>query len=200
MAAIIDRDGCLYPIGIVTATLSVTKRGRRRLYQFVKLRYSGNMATATDEVIDVIRRPDLHPKEQLIAAERMIRDRLIAPLTSEDAATVLGVTRPTVHAWVKAGLLRRSGPTGHRLALDTAVVYKVAAILETHRLHSISLADKAEALRSLLDEITIGADPSLERALGEAERGEFIPYKDDHLPNGRRKVGRAAEHKAEIAR
>ena len=146
------------------------------------------MAVAVEEMLDVVQHREQHPDSEYDAIVRLLGDRLNQPLTSDEAAEVLQVSRPTIHTWVKAGLLQKARVAMEgkrsRLWLDTLTVYRVASLLSRIQLVD-DLRERAIQLQQLVDQMYYVAHPgeedALRRAIGQAERGEFVEEPDEHV-------------------
>jgi hypothetical protein len=104
----------------------------------------------------------------------VVSHRLAAapPMRASVAATLLGLSEPTIRAWARRGVLRvRSRKP--RLLLDPASVLEIRRLVEDlrHAGQSGSLLD--EVFNHLADEQLL-AEPSLAESLGQMHRGEYV--------------------------
>ena len=148
------------------------------------------MATELGQcLIDVYEHPDAHSPNERRKLRSLIEDRLDQPLTTDEAARVLGVTRHTIHHWLRAGLLPESASsTRAKRLLDTAGVYEARRVLSEAKLEGTP-ADRVDQLRGLAEELFLATHPNeaeaLEEAIGQAERGELEPVEDDLIDAAR---------------
>ena len=146
-------------------------------------------------LLDVFEHPDTHSSDERRELQMLIEDRLDQPLTTDEAARILGITRPTVHQWLRARLLGEAeGSSRTKRLLDTAGVYEARRLLSSRRLGGTP-AERAEQFRALVEELywaTHARDAAtLEEALDAAERGNLEPVEDELIQTARlRRAGR----------
>ena len=88
------------------------------------------------------------------------------------AATLLGLSEPTIRAWARRGVLRvRSRKP--RLLLDPASVLEIRRLVEDLRRAGQSGSLLDEVFNHLADEQLL-AEPSLAESLGQMHRGEYV--------------------------
>lgn len=108
-------------------------------------------------------------------------ERLIArPLHAEEVADILGVTKPTVMSWLRAGLLVEApGSKPTRRLFDTVAVIAARNVLRDTKLQG-TLEDRASKLAELPETLYWSTHPTersiLDEAIAAADRSETAPY------------------------
>lgn len=146
-------------------------------------------------LLDVLEHPETHSSDELQELRVLIEDRLQQPLTTDEAARILGVTRPTVHQWLRAHLLAEAeGSSRTKRLLDTAAVYEARRLLASRRLAGTP-AEQVDQLRELVEELYWETHPreaaTLKEAIDAVDRGDTEPVEDDVIEAAReRRSGR----------
>jgi hypothetical protein len=148
---------------------------------------------------------DLVELERLAAAEDdddrrrrllKLRDRLAARgdgAKISDAASVLGLSVPTVRSWVAAGVLDAvPGRQPARVTYDSLALAKRA--LDELRLHQDDRPLLIAVMRRLRDRAVLD-DPLLDQALDDVAAGRLTPVRaedlDELIPGSRRRPSRS---------
>ncbi len=140
-------------------------------------------------LLDVFEHPETHSPDERQELRLLIEDRLHQPLTTDEAARVLGVTRPTVHQWLRAHLLAEDeGSSRTKRLLDTASVYEARRLLSSRRLAGTP-AERASQLQDVVEELYAATHPrdaaALEQALDASDRGELEAVEDELIQAAR---------------
>ena len=140
-------------------------------------------------LLDVFEHPETHSPDERQELRVLIEDRLHQPLTTDEAARILGVTRPTVHQWLRARLLAEAeGSTRTKRLLDTAGVYEARRLLSSRRLAGTP-AERVSQLQDLVEELYAATHPrdaaTLEQALDAADQGELESVEDELIQAAR---------------
>lgn len=160
------------------------------------MRYVGRMLS--QQIVDVIRHPTAHNSRERTFVANLVEQLIGRPLSTEDAADVLGVSKPTVLKWLRFGLLREAAEsTPKQRQLDAAVVYGAKRLLaETKAKGTVSQrADMLAAhLGDLAEMLAWNARPearaSLDRALRQLAAGDTVPVTNEELKRGRELLAR----------
>ncbi|MDE3076068.1 MAG: helix-turn-helix domain-containing protein [Chloroflexota bacterium] len=146
-------------------------------------------------LLDVFEHPETHSPDERQELRVLIEDRLDQPLTTDEAARVLGVSRPTVHQWLRARLLGEAeGSSRTKRLLDTASVYEARRLLSSRRLAGTPV-EQVNQLHDLVEELYAATHPrdaaALEQALDAADHGDVEPVEDELIEAARlRRSGR----------
>jgi DNA-binding transcriptional MerR regulator len=114
---------------------------------------------------------------------------LARPFSAAEAATKLGVSKPTAIKWLRAGLVRRAEATS-----DTENLFDAASVLATREIlkklkMTGTVAERARILAELPERLYWTANPTeLERlttSLREATAGKLVDVTDSELERGR---------------
>jgi excisionase family DNA binding protein len=126
----------------------------------------------------------------------ILAERLRTPLTTQEAARILNVSRPTLLKWIAAGLLPEAADSrSTKRLLDTESVFRVRQVLDRVRV-SYPRREGGEWFRRLVEELFWAAHPdersSLMRSLAQADAGETAPFEDEAVEAVRRRREEAA--------
>ncbi|HEV3231422.1 MAG TPA: helix-turn-helix domain-containing protein [Candidatus Dormibacteraeota bacterium] len=132
---------------------------------------------------DAVLHPESHSDTEKELTKEVALYRLREPLRQAEAASILGVSSPTVASWARAGVLPAApGSRPRRLLLDTAAVFAANKVLKAARLRG-SPAQRVLRLRALQEEIYWATHPdelhALRDSMDEASREEFAEVDDD---------------------
>ena len=160
--------------------------------------------SASQVLEDVLIHPHRHSEPEREFTLEVALYQLRRPLTTDEAASVLGVSKPTVLSWVKAGLLPAVGESRpRRVLLDPAAVFAAKRVLKGARLRG-SPAQRVLRLAELAEAIFWATHPedltALERSLEEADAGRFVEVEDDLIDRARARLARTTREKPQQAR
>lgn len=146
--------------------------------------------------LDVFEHPETHSPDERQELRLLIEDRLDQPLTTDEAARILGVTRPTVHQWLRARLLPEAErSTRTKRLLDTAGVYEARRLLSSRRLAGTPL-ERISQLQDLVEELYAVTHPrdatALEQTLDVADQMELERVEDELIQEARRRRSESA--------
>jgi hypothetical protein len=155
---------------------------------------------AVSEVLeDVLIHPDLHSEPERALTLEVALYQLRRPLGADDAAGVLGVSKPTVLSWVKAGLLPAANDSRpRRVLLDPAAVFAAKRVLQGARLKGAP-AQRVLRLRELTEAIYWATHPTelseLEQSFKNEDAGKFVDIDDEVIERARQRLMRSTRQK-----
>ena len=149
---------------------------------------------AVDVLADVLAHPEQHTEDERALALEVARYQLRRPMSAEDAAGVLGVSKPTILSWIKAGLLPQAdGTRPKRIWLEPAAVFAAKSVLEDARLRGTP-AQRVLRLQELSEAVYWATHPQeadeLARSIREADEGKFVEVADDAVERARARLAR----------
>ena len=113
---------------------------------------------------------------------------LARPFSAAEAATKLGVSKPTAIKWLRAGLLRHAEDTHGENLFDAASVLATREILQKLKMTG-TVAERAQVIAELPERLYWGANPRelnrLMTSLREASSGKLVDVSDSELERGR---------------
>lgn len=149
---------------------------------------------ASQVLEDVLIHPDRHSEPEREFTLEVALYQLRRPLTTDEAATVLGISKPTVLSWVKAGLLPAAEDSKpRRVLLEPAAVFAAKKVLRGARLRGAP-AMRVLRLRELTEAIYWATHPNelgeLEQSLKNEDAGAFTDIEDDVIERARQRLAR----------
>jgi DNA-binding transcriptional MerR regulator len=128
-------------------------------------------------------------REERRRAHDWMLELLARPFSAAEAATKLGVSKPTAIKWLRAGLVRRAEATSETENLfDAACVLATREILQKLKMTG-TVAERARTLADLPERLYWNANPteleSLMTSLREASAGKLVDVSDAELERGR---------------
>ena len=137
-----------------------------------------------EQIGELLQHPLEHTEDERQRATALVSRAFAVLLTPAEAADFLGVTKPTVLAWIRAGALpgvsgtsvkEGAAPTARkRVFLELGTVVAAAMLLRSVHLHG-SAAERAAQLRGAIEDIFWTTHPDerneLMAAIREADEG-----------------------------
>jgi excisionase family DNA binding protein len=147
-------------------------------------------------LLDVVEHPEMHSAQNKKMVVEILDNYLTMPMSTDETAKLLEISKPTILGWIKAGLIpeaQNSKPTKRLISRTWEIA--VQEHIETVRnqmKEANSTKQKAEIMLDFLEDLFLIGHPeelsSLKRGIAEAEAGLSIPIRNSRMKAARKRA------------